>query len=60
MRAVGGDFFTRLASGELDPAAVDDNNSAFGMRRMSDMMAVRTLFFDEFFIQATNSGSVRR
>src|ERR1700687_1034447 len=58
VRAVGGDFFTRLASGELDSAAVDDN-SAFGMRRMSDMTAVRTLFFDEFFIQATNSG-IRR
>jgi hypothetical protein len=28
-------------------------------RRMSDMTAVRTLFFDEFFIQATNSG-IRR
>src|SRR6202158_1094214 len=56
VRAVGGDFFTRLASGELDPAAVDDNNSAFGMRRMSDIMAVRTLFLDELFIQGTTLG----
>jgi methyltransferase (TIGR00027 family) len=56
VRAVGVDFFTRLASGELDPADIDDNDSAFGMRRMSDMMAVRTRFFDEFFMQATNSG----
>ena len=56
VRAVGVDFFTRLANGELDPADVDDNDSAFGMRRMSDMMAVRTRFFDEFFMQATNSG----
>ena len=26
---------------------------------MSDMMAVRTRFFDEFFIQATKSGYAR-
>lgn len=55
VRAVGVDFFTRLASGQLDPADVDDG-SAFGMRRMTDMMAVRTRFFDEFFMRATDSG----
>jgi methyltransferase (TIGR00027 family) len=56
VRAVGVEFFTRLAGGELDPADVDDNDSAFGMRRMSDMMAVRTRFFDDLFMQATSSG----
>jgi methyltransferase (TIGR00027 family) len=56
VRAVGVDFFTRLASGELDPAELDDGDSAFGMARMSDMMAVRTRFFDEFFMEATQSG----
>jgi methyltransferase (TIGR00027 family) len=55
VRAVGVDFFTRLASGELDPAEVDDN-SAFGMARMADMMAVRTRFFDDFFVDATSAG----
>ena len=54
VRAVGVDFFTRLASGELDPADVDDGE--FGMKRMGDMMAVRTRFFDDFFIKATNGG----
>jgi methyltransferase (TIGR00027 family) len=56
VRAVGVDFFTRLASGELDPAEVD-GDSLWGMTRMTDMMAVRTKFFDDFFVQATNSGA---
>ena len=55
VRAVGVDFFTRLASGELNPAEVDDNGEG-GMQRMRDMMAVRTRFFDDFFIEATNRG----
>ena len=55
VRAVGVDFFTRLASGDLDPAAVDEG-AEFGMARMRDMMAVRTRFFDDFFLEATNAG----
>lgn len=55
VRAVGVDFFTRLASGELDPAEVD-GDEVFGMRQMSEMMGVRTRFFDEFFIAATDAG----
>jgi methyltransferase (TIGR00027 family) len=55
VRAVGVDFFTRLASGELDADAVDDGGD-FGMQAMIDMMGVRTRFFDDFFIEATNSG----
>jgi methyltransferase (TIGR00027 family) len=55
VRAVGVDFFTRLASGELNPAEVDDNGE-WGMQRMRDMMAVRTRFFDDFFIEATDGG----
>src|SRR5580693_4151885 len=55
VRAVGVDFFTRLASGELDAAEVDGGGE-FGMQRMGDMMAVRTRFFDDFFIEAAGSG----
>ncbi len=55
VRAVGVDFFTRLASGDLDPADVDDGGE-FGMQRMSHMMAVRTRFFDDFFIEAADGG----
>ena len=55
VRAVGVDFFTRLVAGELDATEVDDNGE-WGMQRMSDMMAVRTRFFDDFFVEATKSG----
>ncbi|SPM32751.1 O-Methyltransferase involved in polyketide biosynthesis [Mycobacterium rhizamassiliense] len=55
VRAVGVDFFTQLASGELDPAQVDDNGS-FGMVGMGAMMGLRTRFFDEFFVAAADAG----
>src|SRR6202012_5511978 len=55
VRAVGVDFFTRLASGELDARDVDDGGE-FGMQRMGDMMAGPTRFFDDFFIEATKAG----
>jgi methyltransferase (TIGR00027 family) len=55
VRAVGVEFFTRLVSGELDPAEVDDS-SDFGMARMRDMMAVRTRFFDDFFVESADRG----
>jgi methyltransferase (TIGR00027 family) len=55
VRAVGVDFFTRMAAGELDPEEVDDN-AVFGMRGMAEMMAVRTRFIDEFFVDAAKAG----
>ena len=55
VRAVGVDLFTRLASGDLDPADLDDDAKAC-VSRMSDNMAVRTKFFDDFFLDATKSG----
>ncbi|MCV7030057.1 class I SAM-dependent methyltransferase [Mycobacterium sherrisii] len=61
VRAVGVDLLSRLASGELDPAELNDVHdgsagSAGAMSRMADNMAVRTKFFDEFFIEATTAG----
>jgi len=55
VRAVGVDFFTRIAGGELDPARVDDNGD-FGMQRMVAMVGVRTRFFDDFFMAAADDG----
>jgi methyltransferase (TIGR00027 family) len=55
VRAVGVEFFTRVASGELSPADVDEGGE-WGMQRMGDMMGVRTRFFDDFFIDAANGG----
>lgn len=58
VRAVGLELFTKLATGELSPADLedDDDGAAGGVQRMTDNMAVRTKFFDEFFIDATEAG----
>jgi methyltransferase (TIGR00027 family) len=56
VRAVGVDFFTKLASGELRTEDLDLDNASVGMARMTDNMAVRTKFFDEFFADAAASG----
>src|ERR1700731_3245313 len=61
VRAVGVDLLTRLATGEVNPDDLNDVHdgaagSAGAMSRMADNMAVRTKFFDEFFLDATNAG----
>jgi methyltransferase (TIGR00027 family) len=56
VRAVGVDLFTRLASGDLRAEDLDDDDADAGMQRMTDNMAVRTKFFDEFFEAATEAG----
>ena len=59
VRAVGVDLLTRLASGEVDPpiwTTITGSRSAGAMARMADNMAVRTKFFDDFFIDATKAG----
>src|SRR5271154_7200760 len=55
VRAVGVDFFSRMASGELDPRDLDED-AARNMRRFPDAMAIRTKYFDEFFLDATRAG----
>jgi len=57
VRAVGVDFFTKLASGELRAEDVDVDHASVGMARMTDNMAVRTKFFDEFFAAAVGGGN---
>ncbi len=61
VRAVGVDLLTRLATGEVNPDDLNDAHdgaagSAGAMSRMADNMAVRTKFFDEFFLAATRAG----
>jgi methyltransferase (TIGR00027 family) len=56
VRAVGVDFFTRWASGELDSADVDIPGAPWGMQRMTDIMAARTRYIDEFFAEAGTAG----
>lgn len=52
VRAVGVDFFVRLATGELDFADVGDAGSAW----MPDVFAIRTHFFDAFLCAARQDG----
>jgi methyltransferase (TIGR00027 family) len=56
VRAVGVDFFTRLVTGDLRPEELDSDTESVGMQRMTENMAVRTKFFDEFFLGATKAG----
>jgi methyltransferase (TIGR00027 family) len=56
VRAVGVDFFTRLATGELRAEDLDADSETAGMQRMADSMTVRTRFFDDFFLKATRAG----
>jgi methyltransferase (TIGR00027 family) len=51
VRAVGVQFLTRFAGGELD--RTDDGS---GLQPMVDWMAVRTRYFDEYVTEATRAG----
>ena len=53
VRAVGIEFFTKVVDGDITLADADDSGAA---RLMTDVMAVRTRFFDDFFLDATASG----
>ncbi len=58
VKAVGIDFFTKLASGELDLSELDpDGTGGVGnMNRFADGMAARTRFFDDFYAEAGDAG----
>jgi methyltransferase (TIGR00027 family) len=53
VRAVGLDLFTKVASGELDFADVDDGA---GFPRMVDTFAARARFYDDYFAAAGSAG----
>jgi methyltransferase (TIGR00027 family) len=53
VRAVGHDFFTRLLGGEIGPGWDD---TTFSQQQMREQIAVRTRFFDDFFLNATAAG----
>jgi methyltransferase (TIGR00027 family) len=56
VRAVGIDFFTRWAVGELDPADVDIPDHPWGMQPMTNLLAVRTPLIDQFVADAAAAG----
>jgi methyltransferase (TIGR00027 family) len=51
VRAVGVDFFIKMAKDELDPHELDDDG-AKGLWRFADALAIRTKYFDDFFVSA--------
>ncbi|WP_019972274.1 class I SAM-dependent methyltransferase [Mycobacterium sp. 141] len=53
VRAVGVDFFTKLVDGDI---MLDGDDSAVA-ELMTSVMAVRTKFFDDFFITAAGGGN---
>jgi len=53
VRAVGIDVFTQMVDGDISLADVDGADTA---RVMTDVMAVRTRFFDDFFLDAAAAG----
>lgn len=53
VRAVDIDFFTKVVDGTLSFADADESGAA---RLMTDVMAVRTRFFDDFFLDAAAAG----
>jgi methyltransferase (TIGR00027 family) len=52
VRAVGLDFFTRLVDGEIPLSNLEGD----GPRFMANWIAVRTRFFDDFFVNAGAAG----
>ena len=54
VRAVGLEFFVKLVDGEVSMMESDDPN--FNPLRVIDVMAVRTKFFDDFFLTSTTAG----
>ncbi|MGH3564335.1 MAG: class I SAM-dependent methyltransferase [Mycobacterium sp.] len=54
--AVGVDFFTRWATGELASAEVDIPGQQWGMQTMTDLLSARTRHIDRFLADATAAG----
>src|SRR5271156_479506 len=55
VRAVGVGFFIKMMDGELDLEAIE-NATPSRMQAMTDGMAVRTKYFDDYLINATGTG----
>jgi methyltransferase (TIGR00027 family) len=55
VRAVGLDFFTRLVEGEVLASEVDESGER-DLLLETDSIAVRTRFFDDFFLNAARDG----
>src|ERR1700761_473831 len=56
VRAVGVDFLTRWAAGELSPESIEGDEPGWGLGNMHYAMAARTRYFDAFFAEAAKAG----
>lgn len=56
VRAVGVEFLTKWATGEIAGADLDVEGSGFGLAHMPAAMAARTRYFDQFFADAAAAG----
>lgn len=54
VRATGLEFFVKLLDGEV--SVVESDNPNFNPVHVIDVMAVRTRFFDDFFLTSTSAG----
>lgn len=52
VEALGVDYYLKMADGEVEGEETD----SFDLSVMADGMAIRTQFFDEFFLDATGAG----
>lgn len=57
--AVGIDFFTRWAGGDLDAADVDVPGIPWGIGPLTDLMVARTRFIDAFLTDAVTAGTAQ-
>lgn len=56
VRAVGVEFLTRWATGELNVDDFEVGGSGWGLAQMPAAMAARTRYFDAFFAEAAEAG----
>ncbi len=56
VRAVGVDFLTRWATGEIAGSDIDVEGADWGLQHMPAAMAARTRYFDAFFADAAAAG----
>ena len=56
VRAVGVDFLTRWATGQLAADAIEGDGAGWGLQNMPQAMAARTRYFDAFFAAAADAG----
>jgi methyltransferase (TIGR00027 family) len=56
VRAVGIDFFTRVVDGEISPPPTNGDGGRPELKQVTEALAVRTRFFDEFFTEAATAG----